>query len=54
LRKDLVSGLFALKQAVKKGFKQFKRIENDPDLINLRQLEEYKKWMEKVSSERAK
>ena len=54
LRKDLVSGLFALKQAVKKGFKQFKRVENDPDLINLRQLEEYKKWMEKVSSERAK
>ena len=54
LRKDLVSGLFALKEAVKKGFKQFKRIENDPDLINLRQLEEYKKWMEKVSSERAK
>ena len=54
LRKDLVSGLFALKQAVKKGFKQFKRIENDPDLINLRQLEEYKKWIEKVSPERAK
>ena len=54
LRKDLVSALLALKQAVKKGFKQFKRVENDPDLINLRQLEEYKKWMEKVSSERAK
>ena len=54
LRKDLVSGLLALKQAVKKGFKHFKRIENDPDLINLRQSEEYKKWIEKISSERAK
>ena len=54
LRKDLVSGLFALKQAVKKGFKQLKRIENDPDLINLRQSEEYKKWIEKIPSERAK
>jgi outer membrane protein assembly factor BamD (BamD/ComL family) len=54
LRKDLVSGLLALKHAVKKGFKQFKRIENDPDLINLRQSEEYKKWIEKISSETAK
>ena len=54
LRKDLVSGLLSLKQAVGKGFKQFKRIENDPDLINLRQSEEYKRWIEKIISERAK
>jgi tetratricopeptide (TPR) repeat protein len=52
LRKNLVPGLSALKQAVEKGFKQFKQIENDSDLIYLRQSDEYKTWKEKMSSAR--
>jgi outer membrane protein assembly factor BamD (BamD/ComL family) len=49
LRKNLSAGLLALKQSVDKGFKQFKQIENDSDLRNLRQSNEYKIWREKIS-----
>ena len=53
LRKNLAPGLSALKQAVEKGFKQFKQIESDSDLIYLRQSDEYKTWKETLSSARA-
>lgn len=52
LRKNLAPGLSSLKQAVEKGFKQFKQIENDSDLIYLRQSDEYKTWKKKMSSAR--
>lgn len=46
---NLGPGLLALQRAVEKGFKQFKQIESDPDLNNLRRSEEYKIWKEKES-----
>jgi tetratricopeptide (TPR) repeat protein len=52
LRKNLAPGLSALKQAVAKGFNQFKQIEKDSDLIYLRQSDEYKTWKEKMLSTR--
>ncbi len=52
LKKNLTLGLSALKQATEKGFKEIKKIENDSDLNNLRQSDEYKKWIKKISSER--
>lgn len=50
LTKNLEPGLLALKQAVGKGFKQFKQMESDSDLENLRQSDEYKAWKEKILS----
>lgn len=50
LTKNLEPGLLALKQAVGKGFKQFKQMESDSDLENLRQSDEYKAWKEKIPS----
>ncbi len=48
LTKNLESGLLAIKQAVEKGFKQFKQMGSDPDLNNLRQSDDYKVWKEKL------
>ncbi len=48
LMESLEPSLSALKQAVGKGFKQFKQMESDSDLNNLRQSDEYKVWKEKV------
>lgn len=53
LTENLEPGLLALKQAVGKGFKQFKQIESDTDLNNLRQSDDYKVWKETISSTRA-
>jgi len=44
----LGSGLSALQKAVEKGYKQFKQMQSDPDLSNLRQSGEYKTWGESV------
>ena len=44
LTKNLGPGLSSLQNAVKKGYKQFRRMENDPDLQNLRQSEIYRAW----------
>ena len=40
----LGSGLSALQKAVEKGYKQFRQMQTDPDLNNLRQSGEYKTW----------
>lgn len=53
LKGDPESGLLALQQAVKKGFKQFAQIESDTDLSNLRQSDAYKTWKETLASTRA-
>ena len=53
LKENPGSGLLALQQALKKGFKQFKQIESDTDLSNLRQSDEYKTWQETLTSARA-
>ncbi len=50
LTESLEPSLSALKQAVGKGFKQFKQMESDSDLNNLRQSDEYKVWKEKIPS----
>ncbi len=50
LTENLEPSLSALKQAIGKGFKQFKQIGSDSDLYNLRQSDEYKVWKEKISS----
>jgi hypothetical protein len=47
LTENLVPGLSALQKAVEKGYKQFKQMETDPDLDNLRQSGEYKAWKKK-------
>ena len=47
LTENLGPGLSALQKAVKKGYKQFKQMETDPDLNNLRQSGEYKAWKKK-------
>ncbi|MBT5869926.1 MAG: tetratricopeptide repeat protein, partial [Nitrospinaceae bacterium] len=48
LTQNLESGLSALKTAVDKGYKQFKQIENDPDLQNLRNSALYQEWKAKI------
>ena len=47
LTENLGPGLSALQKAVEKGYKQFKQMETDPDLNNLRQSGEYKTWKKK-------
>ena len=47
LTENLGPGLSALQKAVEKGYKQFKQMETDPDLNNLRQSGEYKAWKKK-------
>jgi tetratricopeptide (TPR) repeat protein len=44
LTENLEAGLSSLQKAVGKGYKQFKEMESDPDLKNLRQSGEYKVW----------
>ena len=53
LKGDPEPGILALQQAVKKGFKQFKQIESDTDLSNLRQSNTYKTWKETLTPTRA-
>jgi tetratricopeptide (TPR) repeat protein len=53
LKENPGPGFLALQQALKKGFKQFKKIESDNDLSNLRQLDEYKTWKETLASARS-
>ena len=48
LTENLEPGLSALQKAVEKGYKQFKQMEADPDLNNLRQSDEYKAWKKKI------
>ncbi len=51
LTENLELGLSALKKAVEKGYKQFKQIESDPDLQNLRKSDEYKIWKTEMSAD---
>ena len=48
LTENLEPGLSALQKAVEKGYKQFKQMEADPDLNNLRQSGEYQAWKKKI------
>jgi len=50
LTENLEPGLSALQKAVEKGYKQFKQMEADPDLNNLRQSGEYKTWKKKITT----
>ena len=47
MTENLGPRLSALQKAVEKGYKQFKQMETDPDLNNLRQSGEYKAWKKK-------
>jgi len=51
LTENLEPGLSALQKAVEKGYKQFKQMEADPDLNNLRQSGEYKAWKKKMPTD---
>ncbi len=49
LVRKIPASFSALKQAISLGFKRFSEIQEDPDLKNLREDSEFKKWVQQVS-----
>jgi tetratricopeptide (TPR) repeat protein len=45
LKNSIADGMAALKQAVALGFKNFKELESDPDMENLRKSDAYRDWI---------
>jgi tetratricopeptide (TPR) repeat protein len=48
LTEDLPASLNALKKAVELGYKEFKEIQTDPDLQNLRTTAQFKAWFQSL------